>query len=159
MSVDKKTVSLYLRRDLLKRCQELHINISETVNRILQIVLERPGISDEEISLAIIKKEYSKIQKKIEERLQEIDQLKDQSELLYEKIEKQTNVVKEIQRSNDVALLIRQLNQKIMSADFNEQQVRKDAQQLLAELRKLGIPVDKPEWLKGQIERMRRLSH
>ena len=158
MSERKKTTTLYLRRDILNRCHELHINISETVNRIMAVVLDRPGIHDEEIMLAILLSERKTRQRRIAELQGDIKTVQMQIDMLDQKIEKQKTIVDEIHRSDEIAQLIRQLNQRIKDAEFDEAKVRTESQDVLTELRKLNVPVEKPEWLTKQIERVKRLQ-
>ena len=158
MSEEKKTTTLYLRRDILARCRELNINISETVNQILRIVLDRPGIHDEEIMLAILQTQRQKVQRQIDEWQSSIGQAKLQLDAFDQKIERQKEIVDEIHRSDAIAQNIRLLNQKIQDAEFDEQKIRSECQDVLTELRKLKVPIDKAEWLTKQIERVKRIS-
>ena len=156
MSVDKKSTTLYLRRDILRQCKDLNINISDTVNRILSIVLESPGIHDEEIALAILKVTKSNIETEMNKRQAEIKQMQLHIDQLNAKIERQQTIVDEIQRSDAIAQLMRQLNSQIRDLEYDEVKIRQS--DVLTELRKLKVPVDQPEWLKRQIERVKRLT-
>jgi len=157
MSETKKSTTLYLRRDILARCKELNINMSDLVNRILAIVLEEPGTHDEEISLAILRVVRKDIDMAMQKNTTERDQLKIRADQIDAKIERQVAIVKEITRSDAIAQLIRQLNVQIRTLDYDISRIEIECMAILEDLKTLGLPISR-EWLEKQIERMKRIG-
>jgi len=156
--MNKQTTTLYLRKDIVARCKELGINMSEACNKILEIVLEQPGISDEEIKLAILLAEKKRLGDEMKSLQINVEQQQRLMDSIEQKITQQRAVVSEVLRSNEIAVLIRQLNQRIKDANYDIVIVQESCQDILTSLRKLGIPTDKPEWLEMQIQRVKRLT-
>jgi len=153
----KRTTTLHLDEDLVRRCKELGINISGTVTKILETILTSPAIDEEEIRLEILLAERRKLEKREDELKSELNKVREHISYLDKRIEKQQVLVNEVRRSNEIAYLVRVLNRKIKECNFESSRILKEASDILEQLRKLQVNVD-DVWLQRQIERVKRLS-
>lgn len=154
----KKTTTLYLDEDLVARCKELNINMSQVCERILKAAVSSPTVSDEEIRLEILLTERQKVLRQLEDVDTEKTTLQERLEHFNQRIVQQKKIVGEVKRSNEVAFLMRTLNRQIKDADFNMTPIPTEIVETLEKLKELGVNVDAPNWLDRQIERVKRLS-
>lgn len=156
--MSKKTTTLYLDKLNVDRCKELGINISEVVNKILKVVIENPAMHEEEILLDILLVEREKAIQEIGDLEKSIEKIRGRLEYLDTRIEKQKGLVTEARRGDEIAFLMRQLNQKIKDFDFDFEQILDNTTQIRARLATLGFQAEDKGWLTRMIERTRRLS-
>lgn len=154
----KKTTTLWLDEDLVKRCKELNINISSTVETILKIILEKHPLNEEEIRLAILLGEKHRL-------VQELDKCEEAEKALHSRIgyydqliTKQKKLVSEIKRSNEIARLMRVLNAKIKAENYDITKIKQSSAEVLKHLASYNLPTD-DVWLSKQIERIKRLHY
>jgi len=155
--MSKKTTTLYLDENLIARCKELNINISKTCNRILRMAVENPVVHEEEILLGILLSESEKLKRRKEDLTHEIGQLSERQEYINSRIARQRELVREVHRSDEIAFLIRALNQRIVDAEFDKGAIEESSGDIIAKLQEYNLPIT-PDWLTKQIERVKRLQ-
>ena len=152
----KKTTTLWLDEDIVKRCKELNINISKTTETILKIVLEKQPLNEEEIRLSILLGEKHRLINELRKHEDTVKALKGRITSYDSLIKTQQDLVEEIKRSDNIARLIRILNAKIKAVDYDLTKIKVEAAETLKQLASYHLPTD-DAWLLKQIERVKRL--
>jgi len=132
----RKTGSVWINEKLWNWAREYRVPLSQITERVLKFLHAFGSWDDEEIKLAILVV--------LRERLDE-------------EIKEQQATVDEIRRSREVARLIKMLNEKIVSCEFNLDSVKVEATKEIEDLRSIfTFPLD-DQWLRRQIDRVARL--
>lgn len=146
----KTTIQLMLEGELIRKCRERKLNISETVNILLSHLLESESSSAEEIVLSVLQTEKDNL-------LHIIDNYKDASNRIQqsilasnEKIKKQHALIVEVRKSERIAALMKELNEQITQEVAIEQLLTLP---VIQSLKGEGVPVT-PEWLARHIRRI-----
>lgn len=155
----KVSVMLYLDGDLIRDLNKRKVNKSELVNSILRFLSEATTESAEEITLAILRKDLQDNQKRLisldESYVKRKRLVETNIGIAKEKIEAQKEKIKEIRRSIEIASIIRELNDHIITENYDYSHLKDDP--LLMKLREFDIPVDE-KWLRRQIQRIKLLG-
>lgn len=153
----KKTTTLYLTESVVNQAKSLHINISETVEQILRLLISQYGQSEEEIKLAILQVTRDQWAGQLQAYEAQIEPFRMRLKSIDAQIAEQKVTVDEILRSQKIAALMKQLNTKIREADYDLPKIREKAAEEIQQLATFNITVDEV-WLKRQIERIAQLD-
>ena len=149
----KANVTIYISDELVRRCKQLNIPLSATIERLLELIVEDPNLTDEEFQLVMLTEQAKFTKAEIHRLEMTLHPLRNRLEFLNKAIENQLVLVEEVKRSRRIAVLMKVLNVKIRQADYQIAKVKETASTELEELRKLGIPVG-DDWLAKQIGRL-----
>lgn len=153
----KKTTTLWLDEGLVKKCKALGINLSKTCEMTLRVVSTGAKFTVEEVQLEVLKNERRKLVRQREDLQSSVHDIQLRIDWYSQRIKKQEALIEEIKRSDEIAHLMRVLNQSIQDAEFDIDKLRGTAVSTLQQLEKMGVKVNETGWLEKQIERVKRL--
>jgi len=152
----KQQIQLSLDAEIIRWLREKNVNISALTNRLLHNVMRQESLAAEDIALTVLQDDRKRLVdslKRIEESAERTRQLISQTD---GKIEKQKGVIKEVRKSERIAELMRELNEQIVSNDYDFERVK--ASETLQLLEAEGIPARTEGWLKRHIARIELLG-
>ena len=151
----KQQIQLSLEADTIRKLRERGVNISELVDNVLKYVVKQESLTAEEITMSFLLDERDRLLsniKRTEETKERIQKLLEQTN---GKIKKQEIVIAEVRKSERIAALMRQLNERIVTLNFDFEQIRTSPE--LPLLINEGVPVSEA-WLKRHIARIELLG-
>ena len=155
---EKKNTTLYLSIDLVDKARRLGINISNVVEKILELLVEQDIIADESVKLAVLTWENERINVDIENLEKKIQALHTRQHIIAEKMKQEVALIEEIRHSQKVANVMRRLNSKIVETVYDVEKSLEVAKEEIAELKTLGIDVTE-QWMHRHVERLGRIAY
>ena len=146
----KLQLQLMIESEIIKKCRERKLNISDTVNKLLRRLLESESSSAEEIILAVLQAEKDNLLHVIDNHKDAIERMQLLTAASDKKIEKQQLLIQEVRRSERIAAFMKELNEQITQEVAIEQLL---ALPVIQSLKGEGVPIT-PEWLERHIRRI-----
>ena len=153
---DKITTTVYVSAKVLKQAKSLGIPISESLEKVLTIMISQYGGSEEEVELAAIAALKDRWENELHTYESQIMPFRARVKSITERYEKQKALVEEIHRSERVATLMQRLNEGIKKVGYDLLRVKETCQEEIGELSQF-IPIT-DEWLTKHIARLQSID-
>jgi len=156
----KKITSVYIDEILLRAAKAKGINLSAVLQTVLSALLaeeERDALADERAKLEAMVRRRQGLLKILKRERDYIAMIETDIEKIEKEIMKQEEFIKHLEKSREMAALIREYNDVIRICEFDVNRSWFETREIRKQLAELGLQIDK-EWHKSQVARLKLLA-
>lgn len=152
----KKATTLNIDRSVVEQAKHQGLNMSKIAEKAIMSVLASATYRDEEVYLEYLLKQKTGLQKKVRILKEQYDDTSKRLEHVNKNIKLQQEIVTEMHKSKRIASVIGELNEVIVSYNYDFETIKTESTGLMKILQKLRKDYFTDEWLQKQIDRIRR---